>query len=151
MFFFSAGFVAFYVSSVVVFAFVSFSIVSFPMVYILTCSDLYIFGITLFRYTAYALRFQDLHTLKLVPFGVGLCNKVFTVLCFSLKPFPQGFVPLHLQKNTFPQIFWPLLRVFFLWYFVFGVAHVLAQNMQQHFAGNITLMQLNQDTSASDD
>ena len=55
--FFSAGFVAFYVSSVVVFAFVSFSIVSLPMVYILTCSDLYIFGITLFRYTAYALRF----------------------------------------------------------------------------------------------
>ena len=54
MFFFSAGFVAFYVSSVVVFAFVSFSIVSFPMVYILTCSDLYIFGITLFRYEAYA-------------------------------------------------------------------------------------------------
>ena len=57
MFFLSAGFVAFYVSSVVVFSFVSFSIVSFPMVYILTCSDLYIFGITLFRYTAYALRF----------------------------------------------------------------------------------------------
>lgn len=52
--FFSAGFVAFYVSSVVVFAFVSFSIVSFPMVYILTCSDLYIFEITLFRYAAYA-------------------------------------------------------------------------------------------------
>ena len=64
--FFSAGFVAFYVSSVVVFAFVSFCIVSFPMVYIFTCSDLYIFGITLFRYITNAFRFLDLHSLKLV-------------------------------------------------------------------------------------
>ena len=44
-------FVAFYASSsVVVFAFVLFSKVSFQIVYILTSSDLYFFGMTLSRY-----------------------------------------------------------------------------------------------------
>ena len=45
------GFVALYVSSVALFVFVLFYIFSFPMAYILTCSDLYFFvGITLFRH-----------------------------------------------------------------------------------------------------
>ena len=54
---FGVGFVAFYVSSVVVFAFVLLRKVSFPIVYILRCSDLYVFGIILIQYIAYAFRY----------------------------------------------------------------------------------------------
>ena len=54
---FGVGFVAFYVSSVVVFAFVLLCKVSFPIVHILRCSNLYVFGIILIRYIAYALRY----------------------------------------------------------------------------------------------
>ena len=51
MVFRGAGFVALYVSSVALFVFVLFYIFSFPMAYMLTCSDLYFFvGITLFRH-----------------------------------------------------------------------------------------------------
>ena len=50
---FGVGFVAFYVSSVVVLLYK----VSFPIVYILRCSDLYVFGIILIRYIAYAFRY----------------------------------------------------------------------------------------------
>ena len=58
---FGTGFVAFYVSSVVVFAFVLFCKVSSPIVYILPYSVLYVFGITSSWYIANVFRYLDLH------------------------------------------------------------------------------------------
>ena len=98
MVFRGAGFVALYVSSVALFVFVLFYIFSFPMAYILTCSDLYFFywNNLISAYIAYVFRFLDLPSLKLISRFGRLCDKVFTVLSYSLKPITRGFPPRHL-------------------------------------------------------
>lgn len=50
-------------------------------------------------YSFMYLGFLDLHSLKLISrFGVvctSLCDKLFTILSYSLKPSPRGFVRRH--------------------------------------------------------
>ena len=47
------------------------------------------------------------------------------VQAYEVVAFPRGHVLLHQMRNTFPQIFWPLLKGGFQWFFVSGVAHFL--------------------------
>ena len=47
-------------------------------------------------YIAYVFRFLDLPSLKLISRFGRLCDKVFTVLSYSLKPITRGFPPRHL-------------------------------------------------------
>ena len=92
MVFSGAGFVALYVSSVAVFVFVLFCIISFPMAYILTCSDLYFFvGIS----------FLDLPSLKLISRFGRLRDQVFTVLSYSLKLITCHAICRGIRFHTF--------------------------------------------------
>ena len=111
------GFVAFYVSSVVVFAFVLLCKVSFPIVYILTCSDLYVFGIILIWYIAYAFRyFLDYYFQQT------------TILCSRLESVPRQIRKIT-KKNTlewWPKNVWkriPLL--FFIYFTITGVKKII--------------------------
>ena len=56
----------------------------------------YVFRSLISAYIAYVFRFLDLPSLKLISRFGRLCDKVFTVLSYSLKPITRGFPPRHL-------------------------------------------------------